>query len=96
MNKTKYNAVTHNGVTVSVKNIPGQKRPRLCLQFDGENTIYSVAAFKDEQTARWFCEVMEEFFDGIAVQEQPETLNDPALDKLISDIKKQNNKGGKS
>ena len=86
------NAVYHNGTTVSVQRFPDKKRPRLCLQFDGENTIYSVAAFKSEQTARWFCEVMEEFFDGIAVQEQPETLNDPALDKLISDIKNQKKK----
>lgn len=86
------NAVYHNGTTVSVQRFPDKKLPRLCLQFDGENTIYSVAAFTNEQTARWFCEVMEEFFDGIAVWEQLPTFNEQSWNKLISDIKNQNQK----
>jgi len=58
--------IKHGGVMVSVETLPKTKKPSLCVHFDGENIIYKVATFKDEKTAKWFVEVMEEFFKGIA------------------------------
>lgn len=57
--------IKHNGVMVSVETLPNTKKPSLCVHFDGENTIYKVATFKDEKTEKWFVEVMGEFFKGI-------------------------------
>lgn len=73
------NAVYHNGITVAVRRIPGQKRPRLCVRFDDENANYEVANFKDEQTARWFCEVMEEFFKDVMTKEEHENKEQEVL-----------------
>lgn len=58
-------AIKHNGTMIAVETLPNTKKPSLCVHFDGENTIYKVATFKDEKTAKWFVEVMEEFFYGI-------------------------------
>lgn len=59
------NAYTRNGVTVSVDHVEGKKLPALLVSFEGEPEIYKVAAFKDHKTARWFLEVMEEFFKAL-------------------------------
>ena len=59
-------AIKHNGTMIAVEMLPNKKNPSLCVHFDGENVIYKVATFKDEKTAKWFVEVMEEFFKGIA------------------------------
>lgn len=56
------NAYTRNGVTLSVDHVDGKKLPCLLLSFEQEPEIYKVAAFRDYKTARWFLEVMEEFF----------------------------------
>lgn len=59
-------AIKHNGTMITVEMLPNTKRPSLCVHFDGENIIYKVATFKDEKTAKWFVEIVEEFFKGIA------------------------------
>lgn len=63
------NAYTRNGVTVSVDHVEGKKLPGLLLSFEGEPEIYKVATFRGSQTARWFLEVMEEFFKA---REEPQ------------------------
>lgn len=58
--------IKHNGVTVSVQDwSPWKKLPVLAVEFDGENKVYKVASFNSEETAKWFCDVMEEFFKGL-------------------------------
>lgn len=58
-------AIKHNGTMISVEMLPNTKKPSLCVHFDGEIVIYKVATFRDEKTAKWFVEVMEEFFKDI-------------------------------
>ena len=57
--------IKHNEVIVSVQRWQSHKLPVLCVQFEGENRIYKVASFNSEKTARWFEEIMEEFFRGL-------------------------------
>lgn len=57
--------VKHNGVTVSVQSWESHKRPVLAIQLEGENRIYKVASFNSAETANWFVEIMEEFFEGL-------------------------------
>ena len=54
-----------NGVTVSVQRWKTHKLPILAVSFDDENAVYKVASFNSEETAKWFEEVMEEFFEGM-------------------------------
>ena len=54
--------VHRNGITIAIQRFPNKKLPALTVQFDGENCAYKVAAFKDEKTAHWFSEIMDEFF----------------------------------
>lgn len=81
--------ISHNGIMIAVEHWPQKKLPVLAVHFDGENKVYKVASFKDEQTAEWFCEVMEEFFSGIAMYEPAESFDEQSWNKLIDDIRKQ-------
>lgn len=61
--------IRHNGITVSVENWkPHWKLPVLAVRIDGENTVYKVASFTTEEVAKWFCEIMEEFADGLFIE----------------------------
>ena len=62
-------AIKHNGTTVAVEMLPNKKLPALTVRFDGENCVYKVASFDSEKQARWFCEVMEEFFKDLAEED---------------------------
>lgn len=62
-------AIKHNGTMIAVEMLLNAKKPSLCVHFDGENVIYKVATFKDEKTAKWFVEVMEEFFKDIVKED---------------------------
>ncbi len=55
----------HNGVIISIQRWSTHKRPVLCVQMDGENTIYKVASFNSNETTDWFEEVLLKFFDGL-------------------------------
>lgn len=44
--------------------------PVLAVRIDGENAVYKVASFTSEETAKWFCEIMEEFADGLFIEEE--------------------------
>ena len=35
-----------------------------------ENAVYKVASFVNEETAKWFCEIIEEFADGLFIEEE--------------------------
>ena len=55
--------IKSNGIIVSVQDwSPWRKLPVLVVEFEGENRAYKVASFNSEATARWFLEVMGEFF----------------------------------
>lgn len=61
--------VKHNGVTISVQDwSPWKKRPVLVVSFEGENAAYKVASFASKETAEWFAEVCEKFFDGLVTK----------------------------
>lgn len=55
-------SVSRNGITVSVQKWENKKLPVLAVEFDGENCAYKVASFNSDTTARWFAEIMDEFF----------------------------------
>ena len=55
-------AIRHNGITIAIQRFPNKKLPALTVQFDGDVETYKVASFKDEKTAHWFAEIMDEFF----------------------------------
>ena len=58
--------IKRNGVIVTVQHmLPLRKKPCLCIQFEDENCVYKVASFNSEDTANWFCEIMDEFFKGM-------------------------------
>lgn len=59
----------HNGVIVTVQKWDTHKHPVLAVQFEDENKIYKVASFNSAETANWFVEVMEEFFEGLVKEE---------------------------
>ena len=60
--------VKRNGVIVSVQRWKTHKLPILAVSFDDENAVYKVASFNSEETAKWFEEVMEEFFEGVVAK----------------------------
>ena len=62
--------IKHNGVCVFVQKWESHKKPVLAVQFENENRIYKVASFNSIETADWFVEVMEEFFEGLVSNEQ--------------------------
>lgn len=55
-------SVSRNGITVSIQKWENKKLPVLAVEFDGENCAYKVASFNSDKTARWFSEIMDEFF----------------------------------
>ena len=55
----------HNGITVSVAKWDSHKNPVLSVRIDGENRVYKVASFNSAETANWFVELMQEFFEGL-------------------------------
>lgn len=58
--------ITHNGITIKIENWnPIRKKPVLAVSFEGEPTHYKVASFNDEETARWYGEILDEFFSGL-------------------------------
>ena len=57
--------IKHNGIIVSVQRWESHKLPVLAVQLENENAVYKVASFNSEQTAKWFEEIMEEFFEGL-------------------------------
>ena len=55
-----------NGVKVSVEKWESiYKKPVLVLGFDGENTVYKVASFNNDEAAMDFIEAMGKFFAGL-------------------------------
>jgi hypothetical protein len=52
--------ITKNGITLSVKRIKNRTLPHLVVEFSDDEQ--NVATFKDENTAKWFVEIMKEFF----------------------------------
>lgn len=54
-----------NGISITVQHMPDRKKPCLAIQIEGENTIYKVASFNSEKTARWFLEMFEEFVENV-------------------------------
>lgn len=64
--------IRHNGVTVSVQSWASHKLPVLAVQIENENCVYKVASFNSAETANWFVEVMQEFFEGLVKQETDE------------------------
>lgn len=63
--------INHNGISISVENWkPWKKLPVLAVRIDGENAVYKVASFVNEETAKWFCEIIEEFADGLFIEEE--------------------------
>ena len=61
--------IRHNGVTVFVQKWDSHKLPVLAVQIEDENRLYKVASFNSIETANWFVEIMQEFFDGIVKKE---------------------------
>jgi hypothetical protein len=61
--------IRHNGVTVSVRKWDSHKLPVLAVQIEDENRLYKVASFNSIETANWFVDIMQEFFDGIVKKE---------------------------
>ena len=59
----------HNGITVSVQKWDSHKLPILAVQIEDENRLYKVASFNSIETANWFVEIMQEFFDGLVKRE---------------------------
>ena len=57
--------IRHNGVTVSVQKWDSHKLPVLAVQIEDENRLYKVASFNSIETANWFVEIMQEFFEGL-------------------------------
>lgn len=53
-------SVTRNNITVSIKYIKNRALPHLVLEFPDDEQ--NIATFKDEHTAEWFSEVMDDFF----------------------------------
>ena len=68
----KGKSLWRNGVTICVTDIPDHKRPVLAVMIDGENRIYKVASFNSTETADWFIELVEEFFDGLVEEAHEE------------------------
>lgn len=67
--------MNRNGITISVESWkPWKKLPVLAVRVDGENIVYKVASFTSEETAKWFCEIFEEFADGLFIEQ--EIIND--------------------
>lgn len=60
----------HNGVIVTVQKWDTHKHPVLAVQFENENKIYKVASFNSTETADWFADVMEQFFEGMVNNDQ--------------------------
>ena len=63
--KKTYVWIKHNGISVLVQKWGSHKRPVLAVKIEPENCVYNVASFNSEETAQWFCEIMEEFFKGM-------------------------------
>lgn len=61
--------IRHNGVTVTVQQWSSHKLPVLAVQIEDENRLYKVASFNSIETANWFIEIMQEFFDGLVMGE---------------------------
>ena len=61
--------IRHNGVTVFVQKWYSHKLPVLAVKIEDENCVYKVASFNSIETANWFVEIMQEFFDGIVKRE---------------------------
>ena len=61
-----------NGISVRVETWECRKLPVLAVYVEKDNCAYKVASFNSEETARWFCEVMEEFFDGMTEKKKAE------------------------
>lgn len=59
--------IKRNGIIVSVQRWQRHKLPVLAVQFEDENRIYKVASFNSEETAKWFEEIMDEFFKGMVI-----------------------------
>lgn len=53
-----------NGISITVQHMPDRKKPCLAIQIESENTMYKVASFNSEETARWFLEKFEEFMEN--------------------------------
>ena len=63
--------IKHNNITISVRDWkPWRKLPVLVVEIGEENTQYKVASFNSEETAKWFCDVCEEFFEGCIRREE--------------------------
>ena len=65
----KGKAISRNGISLVVDNIPGKKLPSLGVVIDGDDCMYKVATFRNEEAAMWFTEICEEFFKGLVKEE---------------------------
>lgn len=54
-----------SGDSLIIENVPGKALPVLSVQFDGENAAYVAAHFKNERTAQWFVEVLDEMLGAV-------------------------------
>ena len=61
--------IRHNGGTVYGQKWDSHKLPVLAVKIEDENYVYKVASFNNIETANWFVEIMQEFFDGIVKKE---------------------------
>ena len=64
--------VRHNGITISVQRWECRKKPLLAVRIEDENCVYKVASFNSEETAKWFEEILEEFFEGLVAKQEGE------------------------
>ena len=71
----KPNGIRHNGITVYVTKWNSHKKPILAVKVENENCIYKVASFNSIETAKWFVERMEEFFNGLVGEADNEAVH---------------------
>lgn len=60
--------IKHNGIIITIEKWETHKNPVLAVRLDGENRVYKVASFNSGETAHWFEEIAEEFFEGLATK----------------------------
>jgi len=59
--------LSRNGIRIGIVTFPDQKRPSLCYERigSGENTVYKVASFISERSAKAFEDVILQFLEGL-------------------------------
>lgn len=57
--------IKHNGIIISVQKWDSHKLPVLAVQIENENAVYKVASFNSIESANWFVEIADEFFENL-------------------------------